>query len=219
MMRKSTVVREKSLRTQERILEAAERLFADKGFSGASMRDITSLAKVNLSVAYYYFKDKEALLFAVFDRYVKPLMDKQLEMLERARKEAGTSPITPRRLLEAMILPRTESVSEVVHQLFTMLLARRGVFEQRVFESIENATKEIREKFFTEFSKTFPLLPSEEVRFRIESVHAMLAGWTAIAPFKKGTYPKDITREDLFEMFMAMVLEMFGAPPTLSRKA
>lgn len=219
MMRKSTVVREKSLRTQERILEAAERLFADKGFSGASMRDITSLGKVNLSVAYYYFKDKEALLFAVFDRYVKPLMDKQLEMLERARKEAGTSPITPRRLLEAMILPRTESVSEVVHQLFTMLLARRGVFEQRVFESIENATKEIREKFFTEFSKTFPSLPSVEVRFRIESVHAMLAGWTAIAPFKKGAYPKDITREDFFEMFMAMVLEMFGAPPTLSRKA
>lgn len=219
MMRKSTVVREKSLRTQERILEAAERLFADKGFSGASMRDITSLAKVNLSVAYYYFKDKEALLFAVFDRYVKPLMDKQLEMLERARKEAGTSPITPRRLLEAMILPRTESVSEVVHQLFTMLLVRRGELEMRVFQAIEKATQGIRERFISEFQKTFPKLSAVELNFRIESVHTMLAGWTAIAPFKKGAYSKDITREDLFEMFMAMVLEMFGAPPTLSRKA
>ncbi len=205
--------------TRERILDAAEQIFATRGVDGASMRAITARAKVNLSVAYYYFKDKEALLFAVFERYVKPLMDKQLILLEKARQDAGTLSIAPRRLLEAMILPRAECVSETVHQLFTMLLVRRSELEMRVFQAIEKATQGIRERFISEFQKTFPKLSAVELNFRIESVHTMLAGWTAIAPFKKGAYPKDIKREDFFEMFMAMVLEMFSAPPTLSQKA
>lgn len=198
---------------RERILDAAEQIFASRGVDGASMRAITARAKVNLSVAYYYFKDKEALLFAVFDRHVKPLMDKQLELLEKAREAAGNLPILPRLLLEAMILPRAECVSETVHQLFTMLLMRRGEIEMRVFQAIEAATKEMRERFQVEFRKTFPNLSEVEVGFRIESVHTMLAGWTAIAPFRKGTYPKTVTRENFFEMFMAMVLAMFNAPP------
>ena len=205
--------------TRERILDAAEQIFATRGVDGASMRAITARAKVNLSVAYYYFKDKEALLFAVFERYVKPLMNKQLILLEKARQDAGTLSIAPRRLLEAMILPRAECVSETVHQLFTMLLVRRSELEMRVFQAIEKATQGIRERFISEFQKTFPKLSAVELNFRIESVHTMLAGWTAIAPFKKSAYPKDITREDFFEMFMAMVLEMFSAPPTLSRNA
>lgn len=218
MMRKSTVMREKSFRTRERILEASEKLFAEKGFEGASMRDITALAKVNLSVAYYYFKDKEALLYAVFDNYIKPLITRQLELLNVARAKAESLPITPRALLEAMILPRTESVSGTEHQLFTMLFLRRGEFEQKVFEHLEETTREVRERFLVELGRTFPQLSSLELTFRLESVHAMLAGWKSIAPFKKGKYPKSVAVETYFEMFMACALAIFGASPTLSLK-
>ncbi|MBQ7332042.1 MAG: TetR/AcrR family transcriptional regulator [Opitutales bacterium] len=215
MMRKSTVMREKSFRTRGRILEASEKLFAEKGFEGASMRDITALAKVNLSVAYYYFKDKEALLFAVFDNYIKPLMTRQAEMLDAAREAAGTAAIEPRKLLEAMILPRAECASETVHQLFTMLFARRGVFEQKVFEYLEETTKEVRAKFLTEAVKTFSALSELELTFRLESVHAMLAGWQSIAPYKKGRYPKSVSKETYLEMFMNCALAIFNAPSTL----
>ena len=205
--------------TRERILDAAEQIFATRGVDGASMRAITALAKVNLSVVYYYFKDKEALLFAVFDRHVKPLIDRQLEILRQARELAGTAPIPPRRLAEAMILPHAECVSESVHRLFTMILLRSGELERRVFASLEHAARELRDCFLREFGKTFPELSSVELSFRIESVRAMLAGWTTIAPCKKGTYPKQVKQEHFFEMFMAMVLEMFNAPPTLSLKS
>lgn len=218
MMRKSKVMREKSFRTRERILEASEKLFAEKGFSGASMRDITALANVNLSVAYYYFKDKEALLFAVFDNYIKPLMTRQVEMLDEARAEAGTAPIDARRLLEAMILPRTECGAKEVHQLFMMLFSRRGVFEQKVFEYLEGTTKEVHDRFLEEFSKTFPRLSTLELRFRMESVHAMLAGWQSIAPYKKGRYPKDVSEKTYLEMFINCVLSIFCAEPTATLK-
>lgn len=206
------------LGTRERILNAAEQIFATCGFEGASVRAITKLAEVNLSVAYYYFKDKEALLFAVFDNYIKPLMMRQLELLDAAREAAGTAAIEPRKLLEAMILPRTECVSETVHQLFTMLFARRGVFEQKVFEYLEETTKEVRAKFLTEAVKTFSALSELELTFRLESVHAMLAGWKTIAPFKKGKYPKNVSESTYLEMFMNCALAIFNAPPTLSPK-
>ena len=215
MMRKSTVMREKSFRTRERILEASEKLFAENGFNGASMRDITALAKVNLSVAYYYFKDKEALLFAVFDNYIKPLMTRQSELLDAAREAAGTATIEPRKLLEAMILPRTECTSETVHRLFTMLFARRGVFEQKVFEYLEETTKEVRAKFLKEAVKTFSTLSELELNFRLESVHAMLAGWQSIAPYRKGRYPKCVPKESYLEMFVNCALAIFNAPSTL----
>jgi len=46
---------------KERILEAAQRLFAEKGFWGTSVQDITDAAKVNKAMLFYYFKSKENL--------------------------------------------------------------------------------------------------------------------------------------------------------------
>ena len=49
------------LRPKERILDVAERLFADFGFPVTSLRDITREAGVNLAAVNYHFGSKEAL--------------------------------------------------------------------------------------------------------------------------------------------------------------
>ena len=51
---------------QIQIMEAAERLFADKGFAGSSVRDIAEAAGVNLAMISYYFGSKEKLMEAMF---------------------------------------------------------------------------------------------------------------------------------------------------------
>ena len=48
--------------TREKILDAAEALFAEHGFEGASMRMITARAGVNLAAVNYHFGSKENLL-------------------------------------------------------------------------------------------------------------------------------------------------------------
>ena len=48
--------------TRERILETAERLFAESGFEGASVRAITSEAQVNLAALHYHFGSKDQLI-------------------------------------------------------------------------------------------------------------------------------------------------------------
>ena len=54
--------------TRERILDAAERLFAERGYDGASLRAITGQARVNLAAVNYHFRSKRALMRAVFAR-------------------------------------------------------------------------------------------------------------------------------------------------------
>lgn len=51
---------------QVQIMEAAEKLFADKSFDGTSVRDIAEMAGVNLAMISYYFGSKEKLFEAMF---------------------------------------------------------------------------------------------------------------------------------------------------------
>src|SRR5215217_3689944 len=51
---------------QVQIMEAAEKLIADKGFAGTSVRDIAEAAGVNLAMISYYFGSKEKLMEAMF---------------------------------------------------------------------------------------------------------------------------------------------------------
>lgn len=60
--------------TVERILDAAEVLFAERGFSETSLRTITSAAGVNLAAVNYHFGSKKALIQAVFERFLEPLV-------------------------------------------------------------------------------------------------------------------------------------------------
>ncbi|MFW6082139.1 MAG: TetR/AcrR family transcriptional regulator [Desulfosalsimonas sp.] len=52
--------------TRERLLDHGERLFAEKGYDGVSVREITAAADCNLAAVNYYFRGKQRLYMAVF---------------------------------------------------------------------------------------------------------------------------------------------------------
>jgi AcrR family transcriptional regulator len=53
--------------SRERLLETATELFAEKGYAGASVREIVEKAGVSKPVLYYYFKSKEGLFYAILE--------------------------------------------------------------------------------------------------------------------------------------------------------
>lgn len=70
--------------TVTRILDSAEELFADKGFSETSLRMITTKANVNLAAVNYHFGSKKELVQAVFARFLTPFcakLEKELDLL------------------------------------------------------------------------------------------------------------------------------------------
>lgn len=94
--------------TSDRLLDAAEQLFAERGFEGASMRALARSARASLSSTNYHFGTKEALLEAVLRRRVGPLNTLRLERLARAREAARGEPIPIDAILDAYIVPLFE---------------------------------------------------------------------------------------------------------------
>ena len=65
--------------TAARILDAAEQLFAERGFEAASLREIARTVGINQPGLYNYFASKKALYQAVLDRALQPMADAMAE--------------------------------------------------------------------------------------------------------------------------------------------
>ena len=79
--------------TKDRILDAAEELFARRGFAATSMRRLTREAEVNLAAVHYHFGSKEALIQAVFARRRAPLHRERMDGREQLERDAGGGPV------------------------------------------------------------------------------------------------------------------------------
>jgi len=80
--------------TKVRILLAAARLFADRGYAGTSVREIVAMAGVTKPTLYYYFKNKDDLCIK--------LMDLAMETYAKVLKEPLQQPGTVRRRLASL---------------------------------------------------------------------------------------------------------------------
>ncbi len=85
--------------TVDRILDAAEVLFAERGFSETSLRMITSKANVNLAAVNYHFGSKNALIQAVFSRFLSPFVRSLEHELKSISEKRGDEPIDIETLL------------------------------------------------------------------------------------------------------------------------
>ncbi|MCM2131001.1 TetR/AcrR family transcriptional regulator [Larsenimonas rhizosphaerae] len=77
--------------TSERILDAAEALFVEHGFTETSLRVITRKADVNLAAVNYHFGSKTALIQAVFARHFDPFAELFGAALERLKADSPPS--------------------------------------------------------------------------------------------------------------------------------
>ena len=64
---------EKQLEGKERILNAAVKLFSEKGYNATSVRDIVSEANINVSMVSYYFRGKRGILEEILKDFFNKL--------------------------------------------------------------------------------------------------------------------------------------------------
>lgn len=72
----------KGVEARQRIITVAESLFTRKGFASASMRDIAAEANMQAASMYYYFPSKEELLWAVWEKGGRELLERAQSALE-----------------------------------------------------------------------------------------------------------------------------------------
>lgn len=83
---------ENDKQTEEKIFEAATDIFIDRGMDGARMQDIADHAGINKSLLHYYYRTKDHLFNAVFEKIAgqmfkkfAPVLDENLSLEEKIR--------------------------------------------------------------------------------------------------------------------------------------
>lgn len=86
------VERQKNSETEGQILEAAKKVFINKGLSGARMQEIADQAEINKAMLHYYFRNKETLFKAVFVntfgqviQMINDIFEKEMPLFDKIR--------------------------------------------------------------------------------------------------------------------------------------
>lgn len=154
--------------TKRSILDAAELLFAERGFSETSLRQITSKAEVNLAAVNYHFGSKKELIRAVLARYLDlfmPALDQQLSQLLRQQ-----SPPTMHQVFESFIEPlmQLNGLRPNGTAIFMLLLGRgysdtQGHLRWFLLTRHGNVIDKITSAVFA----AYPALPPSELFWRL----------------------------------------------------
>ncbi len=162
-----------SLDTKVRILDAAERIFADRGFDATSLRMITTEANVNLAAVNYHFQSKEALLHAVYARRAGPVNARRLELLNTY--EGAEDELQVESILDAFVRPMVDDAEACVFipRLMIRLLyldakeTSRSVFQAQF--------QPVVQRFHEAFRRALPHLSEKELFMRIQFFLGALA--------------------------------------------
>ncbi|TBR39318.1 MULTISPECIES: TetR/AcrR family transcriptional regulator [Dyella] len=158
--------------TKERILVAAEELFARHGFDGASLRQLTSAAGVNLAAVNYHFGSKDRLIEEVFRRRLDELNGRRMDALARI---AGQSETNLEDVLAAFIKPALDLSHDGNGSLFMRVLARAfAEHDDTLRKFLSENYGHVMRQFTAEFARLLPDLSKEELYWRVDLVTGAL---------------------------------------------
>lgn len=163
--------------TKERILDTAERLFADHGYAATSLRSIIAEAGVNLAAVHYHFHSKEALLEAVILRRSGPANIERLALLDRFEKEAGGNPVPLEKVIEAFVAPTVQMSRDAKSgsMIFMRLLGRLHAEGELLPRIITSQFGDVLKRFGAALRAALPDLPPEELFWRLNLAIGALA--------------------------------------------
>lgn len=155
--------------TKDRILAAAEELFAQTGVARTSLRAITALARVNLAAVNYHFGSKEGLVEEVYRRRLEPLNRARMANLERLERRARKPSLED--ILEAFMSPVATLAKDPAQGGPTVmrLLGQTHAEAEAPFKTwFAGEYKQVLERYHAAFCRALPGLPPEDVRWRLQ---------------------------------------------------
>jgi AcrR family transcriptional regulator len=175
--------------TRDRILRTAERLFAERGFNGVSVRELAAVAQVNIASIGYHFKSKEGLLSEVYRRHCEPMIEERLRGLKASSRLRGKAKVAA--IIEAFIRPALQQVEVEDGETFIRLRAvlsgeNSELLEKLVAENFDQSST----AFIDELCECLPHLSRTDVcwrfHFLLGAIYYTAAGPHRITAFSNG---------------------------------
>lgn len=155
---------------KQRLLAAAEQLFAEKGFEVVAVRDVTQLAKANVAAVNYHFGSRDGLVALVVDRYLTPLNQERLERLDVLERRAPGKVVPIEEIVHALVRPLVGMLgkTELSEPLFCKLMG--GILalpEESLPVAVWEQMKFLNNRFIRSISKVLPSVSQEDLQWRM----------------------------------------------------
>jgi AcrR family transcriptional regulator len=160
--------------TRERILDVAERLFAEHGYSNVPTRQITDEAGANTAAAHYHFGSKDRLLEAVFRRRLDPLNRERVGLIDDVVARADGRP-SVEDVVRAFVEPTWRAPVSEGERLFRLLSGRASTDPNpEVRKVLFEAYDAVAHAFVEAVSQACPHLSKQELFWRIACIYGAM---------------------------------------------
>ncbi len=159
------------LSTCDRLLDAAERLFAEDGFHATSMRQITQAAGTNLAAVNYHFGSKQALIVAVFRRRLDALNQARLARLDQALDSGGEPQLE--QVLDAFVSPAialTHSKADEGHRFMRILLRAFADQDEQLRRDLSAEYAHVMRRFADAIAQALPEASRDTIRRQLDFI-------------------------------------------------
>ncbi len=162
---------------KRKLLDAAEQLFAEKGFDVVAVRDVSQAVKMNVAAVNYHFGSRAGLLATVILHYATPIHEERLARLEMAERKGGGKGIPLEEILEALIQPllgksTPHNLSErIYYQLVGRIFTDHG---ESLPQPYSEVFLHVNERFTRAFAKTLPEISAEDLAARFHFIQGAL---------------------------------------------
>ena len=195
---------------KHRILDAAERLFTERGIGATSLRAITGAAGMNPAAIHYHYGSKDALVLAVARRRIDPVNRHRLQTLEKLEAEARGAAVELEDLVEAFLAP----------QLFTVSARFGAIVHHESLEIVGQIVPElfgeVHDRFMAALTLALPELspPVLETRFRfaVGVMLHVLRGFAGIPMGEAAFQPPSSSDEAMLQQMVTFLAAGLRAP-------
>jgi AcrR family transcriptional regulator len=203
--------RGKGERTAQRILDAAERLFAEKGYAGTTLRDVAERAGLRIPSLYNHFASKDSLYAAVLERGIGPVFALLSEMVVEGEAARADS-------------------ARVVERVMALLAQRPNLARLVQHETLaggQHLTPLLRDWIVPVFARAAEVTAAaagrgrwqpEQIPLLVLALYHVVVGYFGIAPFYRGLEGEDLLARDALARQTRFVVELverlYAEPPS-----
>lgn len=186
---------------KKNLLDAAEKLVAEKGFDLVSVRDVTGAVKANVAAVNYHFGSREGLMDLVTLRMLEPLNEERLKALDCAESARAAKMATTENILSAFVKPLLSTAARLAMDtgFFLTLTGRILVLpDERMLPSLVQERAAVTDRYLAAIARALPKTSAQEIAasWKIfesglgqallnltpgEDAEQMLTHWTAFA--------------------------------------
>ncbi|XOV85102.1 MAG: TetR/AcrR family transcriptional regulator [bacterium] len=169
--------------TNDAILDAACRHFAQSGFGGASLRAILRDAGVNAAAAHYHFGSKEAVYRAAVERTLAPLMQTRADQFANLSLNQRDPAKNLDALIRAYVTPHLQLCADPAQHNYMTMMARFGAEPEAIIAGIyADIVEPTRKLYLNALTEIVPQVDLDTAR--------RLFGWVTLimssSPFEPG---------------------------------